>query len=328
MASNNFKESATDLGKRIWKRIRSKKFEDRPQMAFFIIIIFSLVIFSFVFPFAKSKILPKEKGEVIVEETTSIESTSKANGSSSQDTTIEGNVDIEKKKQEIISALNFRSENGDVIFALYTQLPITIDGKLDDWEGYNQNPISFPTFLPENYINSSDCSGTYFLAYDDDKLYIGLKVVDDVFSQPFGGKDMFNGDSVSLGIDADLQGDFFERTHNDDDYQIGITPGDFQSLAPDSYIWIPVEAKGDEIKIASTLVKSGYIIEVEIPWWNFQNFLPKDGLALGFDLTINDKDSLQERELAVSSSPNFAWDDPTSFGTMVLLDARVQKISE
>jgi hypothetical protein len=328
MAPNNFKESTVDLWKRIWNRIRSKKFEDRPQMAFFIIIIFSLIIFSFAFPYLKSKILPKEKGEVTVEETVSIESTSKTNTSTSQDTNIENNLDIEKKKQEIISALNYRSENGDVIFSLYTQQPITIDGKLDDWEGYNQNPISFPTFLPENYTNSSDCSGTYFLAYDDDKLYIGLKVVDDVFSQPFGGKEMFKGDSISLSIDTDLQGDFFERAHNDDDYQIGITPGDFQSFAPDSYIPFPVESKGDEIKVASTLVKGGYIIEVEIPWWNFQNFLPKDGLSLGFDLTINDKDQLQERELAVSSSPNFAWDDPTSFGTMALLDTRMQKISE
>ncbi|MCL5986136.1 MAG: hypothetical protein M1371_06160 [Actinobacteria bacterium] len=328
MASNNFIDSVTDLGKRIWKRIRSKKFEDRPQLAFFIIIIFSLVIFSFAFPYLKNKILPKEKGEVIVEETTSNESISGAKNSSPQETTTEGSIDIEKKKQDITSTLNYRSENGDVIFALYTQKPIAIDGKLDDWEGYSQNPISFPTFLEENYTDISDCSGTYFLAYDDDKLYIGLKVVDDVFSQPFGGKEMFKGDSLSLSMDTDLQGDFFERTHNDDDYQIGITPGDFQSLAPDSYVYIPTEGKGDEIKVASTLVKGGYIIEAEIPWWNFQNFLPKDGVAQGFDLTINDKDSLQERELAVSSSPNFAWDDPTSFGTMVLLDTRVQEISE
>ncbi len=328
MASNNFKSSAANIRNKIWRRFRSKKFEDRPQFAFLIIIIFSLIIFSFTFPYLQSKIHSNKKGEVTVEENASTELKSETTGNSSQETTWEGNVDIDKKKQEIISTLNYRSENGDIIFALYTQQPMTIDGKLDDWEGYNQNPISFPTFLEENYTNISDCSGTYFLAYDDDKLYIVLRIVDDVLSQPFGGKEMFNGDSISLSIDSDLQGDFFERTHNDDDYQIGITPGDFQSLAPDSYIWIPVEGKGDEIKVASALIKGGHIIEVEIPWWNFQNFLPKDGLALGFDLTINDKDSLPERELAVSSSPNFAWDDPTSFGTMVLLDTRIQEISE
>ncbi|GFP19589.1 hypothetical protein HKBW3S03_01094 [Candidatus Hakubella thermalkaliphila] len=315
--------------KKVLKKLLSFKIHKRPEIAFIIIIILTILIFSCLYSNLLKGILsgaPRPSEETVTESPSPETVTEEETGLTQEEETTEIKLDIEKKKQDILQTLQYRAANGEPVFSLLIESPPQIDGNLDEWMEelvpaiLETHPISQPTYLPENYTNPSDLSGTFMVAYDEERLYLAIRVIDDVFSQPFQGSDLFKGDSIIISLDTDLQGDFYERANNLDDYRVGLSPGDFSSLSPEAYIWVPQETRGDEISVASSQTSNGYIIEAAIPWWNFQNFEVEDGKAIGFDISINDKDFLEERELAISSSPSYLENDPTSFGTLVLLD--------
>lgn len=315
--------------KKILRKLPSFKIHERPEMAFILIIILTILIFSCLYSnllkgalsgaprLSEEAVTESPSPETILQEETSL---------TQEEETTEPELDIEKKKQDILQTLQYREPNGEPVFCLLIESPPQIDGNLDEWMEelvpaiLETHPISQPTYRKENYTGASDISGTFMVAYDEERLYLAIRVIDDVFSQPFQGSELFKGDSIIVSLDTDLQGDFYERVNNLDDYRVGLSPGDFSSLPPEAYIWIPQETRGDEIFVVSSKTSNGYIIEAAIPWWNFQNFEVRDAKALGFDISINDKDFLEERELAISSSPFLDWNDPTSFGTLVLLD--------
>lgn len=328
---NNLKDILKDTHplKKVLKKLPPFKIHKRPEIAFIIIIILTILIFSCLYSNLLKGVLsgaPRPSEEAVTESPSPETVTEEETGLTQEEEMTETEPDIEKKKQDILQTLRYRDANGEPIFCLLIETPPQIDGNLDEWMEelvpaiLETHPISQPTYLKENYTNASDVSGIFMVAYDEEKLYLAIRVIDDVFSQPFQGSELFKGDSIIVSLDTDLQGDFYERVNNLDDYRVGLSPGDFSSLPPEAYIWIPQETRGDEISVASSKTSNGYIIEAAIPWWNFQNFEVRDAKALGFDISINDKDFLEERELAISSSPSLDWNDPTSFGTLVLLD--------
>jgi len=328
---NNLKDILGDIHplKRVLKKLPPFKIHKRPEIAFIIIIILTILIFSCLYSNLLKGVLsgaPRPSEEAVTESPSPETVTKEETGLTQEEETTETELDIEKKKQDILQTLQYRDPNGEPIFCLLIESPPQIDGNLDEWMEelvppiLETHPIPQPTYLKENYTGASDVSGIFMVAYDEEKLYLAIRVIDDVFSQPFQGSELFKGDSIIVSLDTDLQGDFYERANNLDDYRVGLSPGDFSSLPPEAYIWIPQETRGDEISVASSQTSNGYIIEAAIPWWNFQNFKVEDGKAIGFDISINDKDFLEERELAISSSPSLDWNDPTSFGTLVLLD--------
>ena len=69
--------------------------------------------------------------------------------------------------------------------------------KLNIWEGgSNKKPES-----------EKDFSAKLVFDHDDDFLYIVVEVIDDIHSQPFAGKDAWQGDSLQLGFVAPQMGD-------------------------------------------------------------------------------------------------------------------------
>jgi hypothetical protein len=328
---NNLKDILRGIHslKKVLKKLPLFKIHERPEIAFILISILTILIFSCLYSNLLRGILsgaPRPSEETVTESPSPETVTEEETDLTQEEETTETELDIEKKKQDILQTLQYREANGKPVFCLLIESPPQIDGNLDDWMEelvpaiLETHPISHPTYRKENYTGASDLSGTFMVAYDEGKLYLAIRVIDDVFSQPFQGSELFKGDSIIVSLDIDLQGDFYERVNNLDDYRVGLSPGDFSSLRPEAYIWIPQETRGDDISVASSQTPNGYIIEAAIPWWNFQNFKVEDGKAIGFDISINDKDFLEERELAISSSPNLDWNDPTSFGTLVLLD--------
>jgi len=51
--------------------------------------------------------------------------------------------------------------------------------------------------------------GSYRLGWDEDYLYVAVKVLDDQYVQNASGQDIYKGDSIELLIDTYLQDDFY-----------------------------------------------------------------------------------------------------------------------
>lgn len=205
------------------------------------------------------------------------------------------------------------------------QVPPTIDGRLEDWAAplTLAEPVSISkvVFGAEHWEGSADLSAEALVTWDRNALFLGLRILDDIFSQPAEGRSLYLGDSIELQLDMDLEGDWDDAVFSDDDWQIGISPGSLEDggRPPEAYIWRPAEGSGPVVfPIAARRLDDGYVIEAAIPWRIF-GVDPTRLAGIGFALNISDNDLPSPEQLTmISSSPARLWGDPRSFGTLAL----------
>ena len=227
-----------------------------------------------------------------------------------------------ERERDLISYTRLRLGNGEVIFAYQADQPPSIDGILSEWTG-KMHAIQHVVHLPANWWGAADLSGAFYVTWDQSYLYLGVQVTDDLHVQTEQGEGIYNGDDVELQYDANLQGDFNATNRDGDDGQIGFSPGDFANLPPEAYVWLPTQRNGTMTNLAARQTGEGYVIEAAVPWWVFE-LSPHSEMALGFCLNVSDNDSpgTAQQQCMVSTSPSRKWGDPTTWGTLVLVDWR------
>jgi hypothetical protein len=219
--------------------------------------------------------------------------------------------------------VQWRSDNGTPVFAYYAHQAPTLDGYLEEWTGTPYS-IDHIVFRPENWQGAYDLSAQVFVTWDEEFFYLGLNVLDDVYVQTASGKNLYKGDDVEIQIDANLSGDYGQTTLSDDDGQIGLAVKDFGSGRYEAYIWRPPTREGPlSVRLAArrTSNPAGYVLEVALPWWAL-NVSPRVETPFGFCLSLADTDTpgWGEQESMASTAPNRAWGDPTTWGTLILVD--------
>ncbi len=204
--------------------------------------------------------------------------------------------------------------------ASYMPRSPNIDGQLDDQRG---TPVEFASvvFGLEHWEGGGDLSGRMLLGWNSQALFVAVRVFDDVFSQPSSGDRLHLGDSLELQLDMDLYGDWDRSTYDIDDWQIGLSPGDFEERGPEWWVWRPGNAGLNletNIEVAAARLPDGYSVEAAIPWAVLET-RPVGGMAVGMSLNVSDNDSPEPAQLTmIASSPSRSWSDPRSFGTVVL----------
>jgi hypothetical protein len=208
----------------------------------------------------------------------------------------------------------------NLVAALVAQPP-TIDGDLSDW---TQDSVELKEVVygAANHSGADDLSGLAMLAWDETFLYLAMAVKDDVYVQNTGGVNLFRGDSLEVLLDRDLEGDFNVPRLNDDDFQLGISPGSpSPGVNPESYLWYPSSRAGarDDVIVAARAIDDGYQVEAAIPWSLF-NITPQAGDQFGFALSISDNDLIGQavQQSMVSNVPTRLLGDPTTWGGLSL----------
>lgn len=248
-----------------------------------------------------------------------------------------------------------RPKNAYVITSRRAAGPIIIDGQLSDWDLSSPYAISDKKYVVYGggaWAGPQDLSYKVYTAWDEDALYIAVDVTDDKFTQEKTGADMWEGDHAEIWLDIDMSGDFYEAVNSDDDFQIGLSPGNFSNLNPEVYVWtpaLPEELKyKEQIQIAASKKPDGYIIEARIPReiLFYQGDISKvgaeprqdqpqgrqifqmvseatlglhKGFSMGIMVDVGDTDdAANPMKLLVSTSENRVWGDPTTFGVIEL----------
>jgi hypothetical protein len=209
-----------------------------------------------------------------------------------------------------------------LITAAYMASPPTIDGNLGEWSGmtaYDANQ-TVPSGA-ENWTGSADLSASFYIGWDSNYLYVAVQRTDDTFVQLSYGRLLYKGDDVEIQIDGDLSGDFFSGVMSSDDYQIGLSPGNFSTLDPEAYRWFPTYSEGwvYTVDIAVKQSGSGYDMEARIPWSTL-GISPSNGANYGFALALSDNDQAGTSvwESMVASVGTRTLTDPTTWGTLQL----------
>jgi hypothetical protein len=229
-----------------------------------------------------------------------------------------------EREAALLRRVRWREGNGVPVFAYYAARPPVLDGVLDtagEWvrDGYRADAV---VYQPANWTGPADASGQFYVAWDRDHLYLGVEVWDDVHVQESGGAKLYNGDDVELQIDADLEGDWSRKTLSDDDGQVGFAVVDPATGTVEAQIWRPDALQGPfSPAYGARMTARGYVLEVAIPWWAL-NLTPRVERPFGFCLSLSDTDTpgKTDQESMVSNCPKRKWGDPTTWGTLILVN--------
>ncbi len=153
-------------------------------------------------------------------------------------------------------------------------------------------------------IDALDIGFDIIAGYDDDNLYIAVKVYDDflqIDTEPFGSEDgqTWHDDSVEIFIDGD-NSNFQDR--NTEDSAVVNTGGQFVITAGGAFNDSAAGNPGygeNEAWYAQTFIGfGGYEAEFRISW-DILGGKPADGESIGFSVGVNDDDDGGERERQV-----------------------------
>lgn len=214
---------------------------------------------------------------------------------------------------------------------------VEIDGNPQDWAVLNRldrgDWIELTTIVyddgcarlyPNAPAGATDLAGRVRFAYDRDFLYVAF-LADDEGYVPYSGADhrFFRGDSPQLLLDTDLAGDFENNRVNAGDLQVDLLPGQrAPGYLPRAAIWQleSLTARDfSEALVAAEQTNSGYFLEAALPW-NVLGIDPRPGFRLGFAASLSDNDTpgTDMQECMISTAPGRNWQDPTTWGTLVL----------
>ena len=228
--------------------------------------------------------------------------------------------------------------SGPSITAEYLDKNINIDGDLYEWDAPIQKVINSVVYGAANWKNADDCSGTVVAAWDEDYLYLGIRVKDDKYVQEAKKEQIYLGDSIEILFDRYVSADYNLPSMSADDYQLGISPGQYgiescvivngkvatgcTPQPPQAYLWFPKTdlGKKTEVKIDALESGGGYQVEFKVPWTLLGVSTPASGQHYGFAISINDNDKQDtlNQQTVVSNVPGRFFSDPTTWGDLYL----------
>jgi GH18 family chitinase len=205
---------------------------------------------------------------------------------------------------------------------------IVLDGKTDDWPATpdfvlnNQSQVAY-SLTPQSWEGAQDLSAEAWAGWTPEGLYFAFNVVDNVHVQPYADSNLWHGDYMELQFDTQLDKDYTDPGMNDDDYQIGLSLGDFGKVPPVAYAWFngldPAGAV-DTLQLAYTVTKDGYILEVFIPKAALAGITLAEGATFGMNISPSDTDDAAEgQKVMLSTSATRTYADPRTFGKITLV---------
>lgn len=211
-----------------------------------------------------------------------------------------------------------------VFNAQFLNTPPTIDGDWSEWKDVaTEYPANIVTFGAGNRQNDDDLAVSFYVGWDNNNLYIAVKVRDDRYVQNATGANIYQGDSIEILLDTKLEEDFFYASLSPDDFQLGINPGrPDPSGTREAYLWFPSNIAGtrSSVTIAARQEEGLYRVEAAIPWTVFET-TPANGKRFGFVISASDNDDTAQnvQQSMVSSSAGRRLTDPTTWGELRLV---------
>jgi hypothetical protein len=193
--------------------------------------------------------------------------------------------------------------------------PDAIDGDLSDWNLEAMTPAVLDVAEQlhsgqDSWAGPEDCSGEFYLLWDDENIYMAVVVKDDALSMNKSDGNIWNADAVEV---------FFATTNaiagHDEHYQYGFNANNQR------WNWCNIDGAGsiepDYLQIASSVTADGYVCEASIPYGQMPSLDFSAGNIIGFHPVFDDTDN-GDRELQMTWTGLEAHDQSLGFGHMVL----------
>ena len=162
----------------------------------------------------------------------------------------------------------------------------------------------------------NDLIGKIKFCWDAQYFYIGADIIDDFpLVNPHQNENIWMGDCLEFVIGTEPKADKGRTSFAEGDYQVLVSSGT-KTAKPTIWIWTKERAAAGYELVAGKKA-GGYTLEAKIPWSNFNNFIPKSGLKIGFDFAVDDADETEQRETqSVWSGDSSFHENPSVWGIL------------
>ncbi len=191
---------------------------------------------------------------------------------------------------------------------------VVIDGDLSDWDTTRCVKINTEgqiTDQIEHWDGEADCSVEVYAMWDEENLYIAMKILDDtplVYREGFPLDEL---DAVVLFLSTNPDADATRTAYEATDWRIVLSADSFndsydfftyvdRDMVADNKGWETAGEYGDELvfddyEAAIVKIDGGIVWESKLPLHNLANddiaqLTPAAGMTLGFDFSILDVD--------------------------------------
>ncbi|MCU0913447.1 MAG: discoidin domain-containing protein [Planctomycetes bacterium] len=195
--------------------------------------------------------------------------------------------------------------------------PEAIDGDLGDWNLDAMTPavldVAGQMYTGQaSWTGAPDCSGKFYLLWDDTKIYLGVEVKDDRISTTKTGADIWNADCIEVFFaTTDAVATHTATSH----YQYGFNANNQR------WNWCNMDNLGARdpayLQVASTRTPDGYVCEVAIEYGQMRSLKFEPGNAIGFHPVIDDTEAT-DREIQMTWTSREAHDQTQGFGHIIL----------
>ena len=186
---------------------------------------------------------------------------------------------------------------------------IVIDSDLAQLRNYTTGKIGNNDRWSGVISGPDDSSADFYLAYDDQYLYLGVEVYDDIVTchmPPNRIRNHWYGDAIEITIDPSANSSDVSTT-----FRASIFPCSTEGFEPNAARYGdgnsgPISSVAPDMKVASRQTDSGYIIETAIPWSSME-VKPEPGDQIRFNLLVYDADEENPEEGGDYGKSRIGW---------------------
>lgn len=222
------------------------------------------------------------------------------------------------------------SQNIDFTLATYAYKQPVIDGVIDPAEWTANTEMHADDFSQIKSIKDwrgvKDLSAAVTLMWDEENFYLAADVKDDVFFQNRMTSNMWNGDSVQIGVFYGVE-DFLaigEASATFHEIAMALTPEGPQAYRHLSQDNVYEAGLCNNYELAVKREETRTLYEFKIPWSELlrKGDQPKEGDLLGFSYLVNDNDGGGRRGWIEYASGIGQAKDTSLFTYMTLIKQR------
>ena len=221
---------------------------------------------------------------------------------------------VSAQDESSLAPLAPREITGKVLYIAFPVV-ITLDGKVDDWEGVPSTVVDRGPML-SSQAGEND-SFTVAAAADDKNLYVMMTMHDKNIVTGQHGTDYWNEDSLEFY--ANFSDDLNAPAYGDGIFQVNITPGSIGSTDPTALPVTGVNAASGHVQGVVFNTDDGWGFEAATPL----PFAPEHGKIIGFQAQANGATQL-DRDVkliwSLADTSDQSWQNPALFGRGVFFE--------
>jgi hypothetical protein len=194
---------------------------------------------------------------------------------------------------------------------------ITLDGKLDEWEG------AFVTPVHVGHPDFANRGGQFLFLWDEQNLYIGQRCLDQHPAHVGTDNPLWNGDAVEVYLDTRRGDKLGAAAFGPGRLHCFYTPFTKTEIKPRIQVRdLPAfkDFKLQGAEVAAVKTPWGYTAEFKLPWKNFPDFSPKVGEVVGIDCELCSSDGGPRVDRTFVYSGPAAVGSPAACGRVRLVD--------